>query len=150
MKKITLTGLRKGVRRGFSLFALLGVAAVSVPTAAIAQYTSQDQQYLTDLYNFLQSQDELTYALAADEMGHEGNIWVAQSFCSEFENGVSPEDVYSIFTSAALSQLQAPSAQAYEEIAYSIGLYGGSVMNLGSAYYCPQYQPQVEQALRSL
>ena len=150
MKKLTLAALRKGIRRGFSLVALLGVAAVSMPTEAIAQYTSQDQQYLNDLYSFLQSQDELTYALAADEMGHEGYIWVAQSFCNEFENGVSPGDVYSIFTSAALSQVQAPNTQAYEEIAYSIGLYGGSVMNLRSANYCPAYQPQVEQTLRSL
>ena len=37
-----------------------------------------------------------------------------------------------------------------EEMAYAVGLYGGTVMNLGASHYCPEYQPDVQQALSSL
>ncbi|NJM98187.1 MAG: DUF732 domain-containing protein [Phormidesmis sp. RL_2_1] len=137
------------LRRGVRVFALLGAITLSSATAALGQTNSTDSEYLSGLYGFLRSQDAITYTLATREMTDEQNIWAAQSFCQAFASGVSPADVYSVFTSAAFSEASNQGTAITEEIAYAIGLYGGSVMTLGATHYCPQYQPQVQQALRS-
>lgn len=139
------------------LSALLGTAILSMPTAAFAQTSPADSAYLNDLYGFLQSQDDLAYTMAAEHMGAEYNIWAAQTFCEAFTSGVSPENAFAAYADAAMSEA-ATQAAAYGmdlsdevgyEVGYIVGLYGASVMNLGAAHYCPQYQPQVEQLLRS-
>ncbi|MEL6263186.1 MAG: hypothetical protein AAFR12_19180 [Cyanobacteria bacterium J06626_6] len=138
------------LRNGLRAIALSGLVTLSAPTAAAAQMSTADQDYLNSLYSFLQAQDTTAYGLATNEMRDEGNIWIAQTFCQSFERGASPADVYSVYMSAVMDAIGPGSGEAYEQATYAIGLYSGSVMNLGSAYYCPQYQPQVEQALRSL
>ena len=132
-----------------ALSALLGTAILSVPTAARAQSASDDSAYLNDLYSFLRSQDSLTYQIAAQELGGEYNVWAAQMFCQTLAAGVSPEQAFSAFSNAAMAEA-ANYGSVPDEVNYAIGLYGGTVMNLGAAYYCPQYQLRVEQALRSL
>ncbi|MEL7521864.1 MAG: hypothetical protein AAGJ80_09655 [Cyanobacteria bacterium J06553_1] len=136
--------------KGFKFSALLSAIAIALPTAAIAQTAPVDQQYLDDLYGFLQSQDPMTYAMATQAMSAEQNVWAAQMFCQTFSAGVSPSDAYSAYTTTAISQASSYGEDFTEEMAYAVGLYGGAVMNLGSSHYCPQYQSQVEQALRSL
>ncbi|MEL6779920.1 MAG: hypothetical protein AAFO06_22005 [Cyanobacteria bacterium J06597_16] len=136
--------------KGFKFSALLSAIAIALPTAAIAQTAPADQQYLDDLYGFLQSQDPMTYAMATQAMSAEQNVWAAQMFCQTFSAGVSPSDAYSAYTTTAISQASSYGEDFTEEMAYAVGLYGGAVMNLGSSHYCPQYQSQVEQALRSL
>ncbi len=136
--------------KGFKLSALIGAIALTLPTAAMAQTTAADSAYLNDLYSFLGTEDEITYSMATQAMAPEDNIWAAQMFCDTFASGVSPTDAYSAYTTAAISQASSYGEYFTEDVAYAIGLYGGAVMNLGSAHYCPQYQPQVEQALRSL
>lgn len=63
---------------------------------------------------------------------------------------MSPAEAYSAYTTAAMNHASTYGEYFTEEAAYAICLYGRAVMNLGAAHYCPQYQPQVEQALRSL
>ena len=92
----------------------------------------------------------MTYAMATQAMSAEQNVWAAQMFCQTFSAGVSPSDAYSAYTTTAISQASSYGENFTEEMAYAVGLYGGAVMNLGSSHYCPQYQSQVEQALRSL
>jgi len=136
--------------KGFKFSVLLGTVAMVLPTAAIAQTTPNDQAYLNDLHSFLQSQDAITYAMATQAMTPEQNVWAAQMFCQTFASGVSPTDAYTTYTSAALSQASAYGESFTEEMAYAVGLYGGTVMNLGASHYCPEYQPDVQQALSSL
>lgn len=144
--------------KGFKFSGLLGALAIAFPTAvsglfgasAIAQTTPNDQAYLDDLHSFLQSQDAITYTMATQAMTPEQNVWAAQMFCQSFASGVSPTDAYTVYTSAALNQASAYGQSFTEEMAYAVGLYGGTVMNLGASYYCPEYQPEVAQALQSL
>lgn len=135
---------------GFKLGALLGAVVSAMPMAAIAQTNPADSAYLQDLYTFLEREDNTTYTMATQSMTPEDSVWAAQMFCDTFASGVSPADAYAVYTSAAIGQGQTYGAHFTEEIAYAVGLYGGAVMNLGSAHYCPQYQPQVQQALRAL
>lgn len=132
------------------LSVLLGAVAVLWPTTAIAQTTANDQAYINDLHSFLQTQDAITYTMATQAMTPEQNVWAAQMFCQTFASGVSPTDAYTTYTSAALSQASAYGQSFTDEMAYAVGLYGGTVMNLGSSYYCPEYQADVQQALSSL
>ncbi|KPQ35563.1 MAG: hypothetical protein HLUCCA11_09945 [Phormidesmis priestleyi Ana] len=132
------------------LSALLGAFACVLPTAAMAQTTSADNAYLTDLYSFLQRKDNTTYRMATQAMNPEDSVWAARMFCQTFSSGVSPADAYSVYTNAAVNEAATYGEYFTEEVAYAIGLYGEAVMNLGAAHYCPQYQPQVEQALRTL
>lgn len=135
---------------GLGLSALLGTAEIAMPTAAVAQTSSADSAYLNDLYSFLQGQDDITYTMATQALGSDYNIWVAQMFCETFAAGVSPENAFAIYNDAALSQAASYGMGVPDEVAYAVGLYGGAAMNLGAAHYCPQYQPRVQQALRSL
>lgn len=136
-----------------NFFALLGAVAVVFPTVfsagAIAQNAPNDE-YLNNLYSFLQSQDEMTYAMATSAMTPEQSVWAAQMFCQTFSSGVSPSDAFAVYTSAAVQQAEAQGVGLTDEMAYAVGLYGGAVMNIGSAYYCPEYQSQVQQALQAL
>ncbi|MFK8182773.1 MAG: hypothetical protein AB8B99_05310 [Phormidesmis sp.] len=134
----------------FKLGALLGAVVCSLPMAAIAQTNAADSAYLNDLYSFLEREDSITYTMATQSMTPEDSVWAAQMFCDTFASGVAPADAYAVYTSAAIGQGQTYGEHFTEEIAYAVGLYGGAVMNLGAAHYCPQYQPQVQQALQSL
>ena len=137
----------------FNVLALFGAAAFALPTVmsggAIAQSSPSDSEYLNNLYDFLQGQDEVTYQMATTAMSAEDNIWAAQMFCQTFELGANPSDVFAVYTSAAVEEANARGGMT-DEMAYAIGLYGGAVMNVGAAHYCPQYQPQVQQALQAL
>ncbi|MEO1394967.1 MAG: hypothetical protein AAFV90_18850 [Cyanobacteria bacterium J06634_5] len=149
MKVLKLSVLQCGFKR----FVRLGAFALSVPlsvsTSAIAQTT--EQNYLNDLYSFLQGQDTLAYRTATYyETSNDLNVWMAQSFCQDLANGGNTEAVYTEFMAGAMQAGSLPTQAATERLNYSVGLYIGSVMNLGSAYYCPQYQDQVVQALRNL
>jgi hypothetical protein len=145
--------------KGFKFSVLLSALAIalptSLPTAAIAQpvriaqNTSLDSAYLEDLYGFLQGQDSTTYAMATEAMTPEQSVWAAQMFCQTFSAGISPAEAYDIYTTSAVTEASNYGA-ATEEMLYAIGLYGGAVMNLGSAHYCPEYQTQVLQALQTL
>lgn len=146
MKGFDLSALRRGAQ----LLALLGTFALGAPTAAMAQTETVDRAFLDSLYTFLQEEDNLAYQVAVNQVGDASNVWLAQGICIDFENGLAPADGYDIMVNSALSQLQGLSGQAYEQASYAVSLYGGAMMNLGAAYYCPQYQPAVEQALRSL
>lgn len=130
--------------------ALLAAALLVLPTAAAAQPTPTDQAYLDDLYRFLQTQDATTYSMATQTMSPEQNIWAAKTFCQTFSAGVSPSDAYAAYLSRAIGSSALTESRLTDEMAYAVGLYGGTVMNLGASYYCPQYQLQVEQALQSL
>ena len=144
--------------KGFQFSAVLGAIALSISTVATttaanaqtAQPSPSDNAYLNQLYSFLESEDAITYAMATQSMTGEANVWAAQMFCRTFEAGVSPADAFSVYTSSAISQAAEQGVNITEEMAYAVGLYGGAVMNLGSAHYCPQYQADVEQALQSL
>lgn len=146
--------------KGFTFSALLGAIALSIPatalvaTDAVAQFSvaqsSSDSVYLNQLYSFLQSEDPITHAMATQAMSPEDSVWAAQMFCRTFAAGVSPADAFSVYTSSAISEATSQGVNMTEEMAYAVGLYGGAVMNLGSAHYCPQYQPAVEQALQSM
>jgi len=149
--------------KGFNLSALVNtllvlgsgaVLSLSQGAPAAAQNadspdSSIDSAYLTQLYSFLESQDAVTHAMATQSMSAEDNVWAAQMFCRTFESGVSPADAFTAYTTSAMNQAIARGANMTEEMAFSVGLYGGAVMNIGSTHYCPQYQPQVEQALQS-
>jgi hypothetical protein len=141
--------------KGFKFSVLLSALAIALPTAAfaapvqIAQNTSADTAYLEDLYGFLQGQDSTTYAMATEAMTPEQSVWAAQMFCQTFSAGISPAEAYDIYTTSAVTEASNYGA-ATEEMLYAIGLYGGAVMNLGSAHYCPEYQAQVAQALQAL
>ncbi len=132
------------------LSALIGAIACLLPTAALAQTNAADNAYLNDLYRFLEREDAVTYKMATQAMSPEDSVWAARMFCQTFASGASPADVYSAYTDAAISEAATYGSYLTEDVAYSIGLYGGAVMNLGSAHYCPYYQPKVEQALRAL
>ncbi|MEL6492187.1 MAG: hypothetical protein AAFV85_13285 [Cyanobacteria bacterium J06634_6] len=136
-------------QRGIQLFSLLGVMALSAPTAATAQITSTDQDFLNSLYSFLQSQDDLAYQTAG-YIGDETNVWLAQGMCMDFRRGLDPAEGYNLLMAAAQNQMHTVPQEMQAQASYSVGLYGGSLMNLGAAYYCPDYQPGVEAALRSL
>ncbi|MEO1637246.1 MAG: hypothetical protein AAFS04_19425, partial [Cyanobacteria bacterium J06631_9] len=108
-----------------------------------------DSSYISHLYSFLQSKDNMTYLMATQSMTESDSIQAAQMFCDTFESGVDPAEAFSAYTSTAIRQATSMGATMTEEMAYAVGLYGGAVMNLGTAYYCPEYQPQVERALQS-
>ncbi|MEL6259783.1 MAG: hypothetical protein AAFR12_01855 [Cyanobacteria bacterium J06626_6] len=135
--------------KGLKFSALLGAIAFSLPLPALAQ-TGEDDAYLAQLYGFLQSQDSVTHAMATESMSPEDSVWAAQMFCRTFDAGIEPADAFSVYTASAISQATSQGVDMTEEMAYAVGLYGGAVMNLGSMHYCPQHQPQVEQALESL
>lgn len=140
------------LRRGLQLFSVLGVMALSSPTAAIAQtpITAADQEFVNSLYSFLYEQNTLAYQVAADYIGAEANVWLAQGICMDFRRGLAPADGYDLLIASAQSQMHNVPPEAHEQVYYAVGLYGGSLMNLGAAYYCPEYQPQVEAVLRAL
>ncbi|MEL6137034.1 MAG: hypothetical protein AAFR42_06455 [Cyanobacteria bacterium J06628_6] len=129
--------------------ALLSTATV-LATAPAALAQSADQNYISDLYNFLGSQDELAYVVAAEYIGADMNVYLAQSFCQAYREGVSPADAFSYFTTYAISEAANSGYALGDAEAYTLGLYAGSVMNLGAAYYCPEYSAQVEQALNAM
>ena len=133
-----------------TLGALISAVVCSFPAVAIAQTNPTDSAYLSDLHSFLQSEDRTTYRMATQSMTPADSIWAAKMFCETFASGVSPADAYAVYTSAAIGQGETYGDQFTDELAYAVGLYGGAVMNLGAAHYCPQYQPQVQQALRAL
>lgn len=136
-----------------NVLALLGAAAVLLPTAlstAASAQTSADNDYLNSLYSFLQSQDETTYMMATSAMTPAESVWAAQMFCQTFSAGAAPSEVFEVYTASALQQAETQGIAMSDEMAYSVGLYGGAVMNIGAAHYCPQYQPQVQQALQAL
>lgn len=143
--------------KGFKFSVLLSAVAIALPTAAlaqplpvrIAQNASANSAYLEDLYGFLQGQDSTTYTMATQAMTPEQSVWAAQMFCETFSSGISPTEAYSIYTASAVTEATNYGADT-EEMLYAIGLYGGAVMNLGSAHYCPEYQAQVVQALQAL
>ncbi|MEL7225364.1 MAG: hypothetical protein AAF810_11200 [Cyanobacteria bacterium P01_D01_bin.36] len=131
---------------------LLSASLLTHTAPAIAQdagISPADSEYLTQLYSFLESRDPITHAMATQSMSEEDSIWAAQMFCRTFESGISPTDAFSAYTSSALEQAAARGATMTEEMAFAVGLYGGAVMNIGSAHYCPQYQPEVEQAFQA-
>ncbi len=132
---------------GLKVVSLLGAIALFSPTEAIAQPGIDDQNFLSDLYSFLQSEDSLSHELAY-AMGDDMNMMIAQSVCQELSSGRSPQSLYAEFNAGVVNSV--PDPEIYNQIDYSTGLYIGSIMNLGSAYYCPQYQPRVVQALQSL
>ena len=136
-----------------NFLALLGAAAVLLPTAlstAASAQTDADNDYLNNLYSFLQGQDETTYMMATSAMTPAESVWAAQMFCQTFSSGIAPSDVFAVYTSSAIQQAESQGVALTDEMAYSVGLYGGAVMNIGAAHYCPQYQPQVQQALQAL
>ncbi|MEL6468743.1 MAG: hypothetical protein AAFQ74_03370 [Cyanobacteria bacterium J06623_4] len=135
--------------KGLKFSAFITAVALLLPSAAIAQ-TDEDDAYLSQLYGFLQSQDAVTHAMATESMSPEDSIWAAQMFCRTFDAGVAPADAFTVYTASAVSQATSQGVDMTEEMAYAVGLYGGAVMNVGSMHYCPQHQPQVEQALQSL
>lgn len=147
-----LIGRLAGLKRGFGLCLSVGMLTFSAPMAALAQVQidANDRNFLNDLYNFLQGQDEMAYQVAAGFVGDETNVWLAKGVCLDFDRGLSPADGYELFVAAARSQMHTIPQDQQAQAAYSVDLYGGSLMNLGAAYYCPQYQPQVEAALRAL
>ena len=112
--------------------------------------TQSDQDFLNNLYSFLESQNGLAYQVAAGHIGDEANVWLAQGICMELRRGMDPAEGYNTLVTSAQSQMQSVPTDVYDQASYAVGLYGGSLMNLGAAYYCPEYQPQVESALRSL
>lgn len=128
----------------------VAISDATFPAAAQAQISTADNVYLSELYTFLESQDAVTHAMATEAMSPEDSIWAAQMFCRTFDAGVSPADAFSVYTSSAISQATSQGVELTEEMAYAVGLYGGAVMNLGAAHYCPDYQPDVEEALQSL
>lgn len=138
------------IMKGLKFSALLGAIACIFPTAAIAQTSPADSAYLDDLYRFLEGKDAITYTMATQAMSPEDSVWAAQMFCQTFSSGVAPSEAYSVYTNAAIGQASTHGTNFNEEVAYAVGLYGGAVMNLGATHYCPQYQPQVEQALLAL
>ena len=130
-----------------------GLVTLTMPLAANAfgqVSPSTDSNYINHLYRFLRSQDDMTYVMATESMSETDSIQAAQMFCNTFESGVDPADAFSAYTTGAIRQATSMGATMTEEMAYAVGLYGGAVMNLGTAYYCPEYQSQVEQALQSL
>lgn len=145
--------------KGFKLSALLSAIIIgsgttllllhTTPTAAQSNQSATDSAYLTELYSFLESRDAATHTMATQSMSAEDSVWAAQMFCRTFESGVNPADAFIAYTSSAINQAVARGANMTEEMAFAVGLYGGAVMNVGSAYYCPQYQPQVEQTFQS-
>ena len=158
--------------KSFKFSALLGAMAISLPIAfglsifstpaaaregqfqmpAVQANPSPqtDAAYLEQLYGFLRRQDASTYTMATQSMSEDDSIWAAQMFCRTFESGVSPADAFSVYTTSAIEQATSLGADVTEEMTQSVGLYGGAVMNFGTAYYCPQYQSLVRQALTSL
>lgn len=140
----------ENIMKRLKITALVGAIACLLPTVALAQSNNADSAYINDLFSFLKREDAMTYNMASKAMSPEDSVWAARMFCQAFSSGASPANVYSAYTEAAIGEAATYGEAFNEEVAYSIGLYGGAVMNLGSAHYCPQYQPQVEQALRSL
>lgn len=146
--------------KGFKLATLLSTVLLgsgtalllSHPAPAAAQNNSTaatDSAYLTELYSFLESRDAITHAMATQSMSAEDSVWAAQMFCRTFESGISPTDAFTAYTSSAMNQAIERGANLTDEMAFAVGLYGGAVMNVGSAFYCPQHQPQVEQAFQA-
>lgn len=137
-----------------NILALLGTAAVLLPTAfstaVSAQNSPADNDYLNNLYSFLQGQDEITYTMATSVLPAEYSVWAAQMFCQAFSTGAAPGELFEVYSDSALQQAEVQGTVLTDELAYSVGLYGGAVMNIGAAHYCPEYQPQVQQALQAL
>lgn len=137
----------------FQSLALLGAVVVFSPTAASAQTNHTDVNFLGDLYSFLESQNDLAHYIATSmevssisRVNAEG----AQEVCDSLASGMSAQNIYNVFMSETLYDRRGTDIHTYEEIEYAVGLYFGSVMNLGSAYYCPNYHADVVQALRVL
>ena len=126
------------------------VAAISVMAPTASAQSSADQNYLNDLYSFLYEQDTLAYNAATQHLGNAVNIQIALDMCQAYRQGVQPADAFSFVTTYAMSEAANRGANLDGQGSYSLGLYVGTVMNLGSAYYCPEYQPNVVQALQSM
>jgi hypothetical protein len=129
----------------FGLLASTALALGATPASA----QSTHDYYLSDLYNFLAANDQFSYAVAS-EIGHETNIMAAQELCVAYQEGLSPADAYSWITTSMVSEASRYNVAFSADQTYALNLYVGAVMNLGAAYYCPDYQPSVEQALSSL
>jgi hypothetical protein len=131
-------------------FAGLGLVASTalVLGAAPAKAQSTHDYYLGDLYDFLAANDQFAYTVAM-EIGHETNVMAAQELCIAYSEGLSPTDAYSWITTSIVSEATRYDVAFTNQQTYALNLYVGSVMNLGAAYYCPEYQPSVERALSS-
>lgn len=123
---------------------------IQTPLPATIQNSQTDAAYLDQLYTFLRSQDTNTYEMATQSISEGDSIDAAQMFCRSFEAGVSPAAAFSAYTTSTIEQATSHGADVTEEMAYSVGLYGGAVMSLGTTYYCPSYKAQVREALTSL
>ena len=133
-----------------ALLPAVSTSALANPLPArIAQDASADSAYLNSLYSFLQSQDSLTYTMATTAMSPEESVWAAKMFCQTFSSGVSPGEAFNLYSAAAAEQSDAMGIFT-DEMAYAVGLYGGAVMNIGAAHYCPEHQSTVQQTLRAL
>jgi len=131
--------------------AMMSAVALSVPTAAIAQ-TSTDQSFEGDLYNFLQSENAIAHYMATNLEQQIGlsHAEIAQGLCYAMEGGESVQKLHADFLTGFQMQADNISAADYEELRYSAELYFGTVINLGAAYYCPSYHEGVIQALSAL
>lgn len=125
--------------------------AMAIPTSTrLAQASTTDQNFLKDLYSFLHSQDAIAYHLATEADVQENlipNIAFAQAICFDIANGIEAEENYNLVMSDISTMASGMDQLAREEILYSASLYFGTVMNLGSAYYCPEYQAEIVQFL---
>lgn len=142
------------------LFASIGTAAAALPlllsTAALANLPQEtlaqsspiDGQYLDSLYSFLESSDDLAHEMAITEFSPADHISTAQAFCQVFEMGTTPTEAITAYFYGVIEEAEKQGLSDSEEVGYAAGLYGGAVMNIGSAYYCPEFQNQVKQALR--
>ncbi|MEM9947531.1 MAG: hypothetical protein AAF810_15955 [Cyanobacteria bacterium P01_D01_bin.36] len=125
--------------------------ALFVPTTAIAQ-TSTDQNFESDLYSFLQSQNTLSHYMATgiEQQIGMSNPEIAQSLCYEMAAGHSVQGLHADFLTGVQMMRSSVNPADYEELKYAAELYFGSVINLGSAYYCPEYQAEVVEGLSNL
>jgi hypothetical protein len=146
--------------KGLKLVAFTGAIACLFPTAAIAQpaqptQTAQpsptDIGYLNDLYQALEQEDAFTYEVATQFLTNEDHIWVAQTFCQAFDAGMSPADTFITYMTAAIDEADTQAGgNAGDDVVYALSLHSSMVMALGTAYYCPQHQEQVNGDLEAI
>lgn len=137
---------------GIKAIAAISAIALSFPAAAVAQTNATDTNFSNDLYNFLQDQNAISHYMAVGIESQIGltNAEIAQSMCVEMAAGGSVQDLYAAFMSGVEMGASNVHQADYAELEYAAQLYFGSVLNLGSAYYCPGYQAEVVRALQTL
>jgi hypothetical protein len=138
----------KSIANTIALTALtVASTALTLSVAPIAQaQVSADEGFLPYLYDFLAEEDQIAYIIASEYMGNEGNVGIAQTLCERYSEGVSPFDVYDVL----YDSVQENTPSFVTNSPSSMSLYVGTLMFFGSAYYCPQYQSNVEQLINSL